>query len=251
MKNSTIFLKFLKGIAVFLFWLFIWYIAAFFVNKEIFLPFPHTVADRFLTLCQKSEFWLTCAVSLLRILRGFLYGVVLGFVTAVLTYYIPLAKTLIAPFLRTVRAVPVVSFILLAFLWLDNDAIPVFIALLMVLPIIWENLSAGFNSLDKGLNEMALVYKIPRRKSLVRIILPQLKPHFYSGCLTSMGLAWKSGIAAEVISYPTVAIGKAMNNAKTTLDTAEVLVWTVTLVALSLIFEGLFKMIFKKGSAKL
>lgn len=251
MKNSTIFLKALKGIAVFLFWLSVWYIAAFFIDKEIFLPFPHTVAARFLTLCQKSEFWVTCAASVFRILRGFLYGIALGFITAVLTFYIPFVKMLIAPFLRTIRAVPVVSFILLAFLWLDNDAIPVFIALLMVLPIIWENLSAGFNSLDNTLNEMALVYKIPKRKTFLRIILPQLKPHFYSGALTSLGLAWKSGIAAEVISYPTVAIGKAMNNAKTTLDTAEVLVWTVTLVAFSLIFEALFKLIFKKGSERL
>ena len=156
---------------------------------------------------------------------------------------------IIAPFLRTVRAVPVVSFILLAFLWIDNDTIPVFIALLMVLPIIWENLSAGLGSLDNGLNEMAAVYKIPKRKTFLRIILPQLKPHFYSGALTSLGLAWKSGIAAEVISYPTVAIGKAMNNAKTTLDTAEVLVWTVTLVAFSLIFEALFKLIFKNPTS--
>ena len=251
MKNSITFPKALKGIGIFLFWLCVWYIAAALIGKEIFLPFPHTVAQRFITLCQNADFWLTAAVSLWRIIRGFFYGVVFGFVTALLTHYVPLAKAIISPLLRTVRAVPVVSFILLAFLWLDNDAIPVFIALLMVMPIIWENISAGLGALDNGLTEMAKVYNIPRSKTLFKIIAPQLHPYFYSGALTSLGLAWKSGIAAEVISYPTIAIGKAMNNAKTTLDTAEVLVWTVTVVALSLVFELIIKLLFRKGRAKI
>lgn len=251
MKNSTMFPKFLKGIAVFLFWLCVWYIVAAFISKEIFLPFPHTVLHRFVILCKTAEFWTTVVISLWRIIRGFFYGVVLGFLIALLTHYVPFANAIISPFLRTVRAVPVVSFILLAFLWLDNDAIPVFIALLMVMPIIWENISAGLGALDKGLTEMAKVYNIPRSKTLSKIIVPQLYPYFYSGALTSLGLAWKSGIAAEVISYPTIAIGKAMNNAKITLDTAEVLVWTATVVALSMIFELVIKLLFKRAGNKI
>lgn len=251
MKNSTMSLKILKGIGVLLFWICVWYIVAAFIGKEIFLPFPHTVLQRFIVLCQTAEFWKTACISLWRIIRGFFYGAVLGFITALLTHYIPFANAIISPFLRTVRAVPVVSFILLAFLWLDNDAIPIFIALLMVLPIIWENISAGLGALNKGLAEMAKVYKIPKRKTFIKIIFPQLKPYFYSSTLTSLGLAWKSGIAAEVISYPAVAIGKAMNNAKTTLDTAEVLVWTATVVALSLIFELVVKLLFKKVGRKI
>lgn len=251
MKNFTMFPKFLRIIGILLFWISVWYIVAVFIGKEIFLPFPHTVLERFLVLCKTAEFWTTTTISLWRIIRGFFYGVVLGFLIALLTHNVPVVNAIISPFLRTVRAVPVVSFILLAFLWLDNDAIPIFIALLMVVPIIWENISAGLGALDKGLIEMAKVYKIPQRKTFIKIILPQLSPYFFSGALTSLGLAWKSGIAAEVISYPTVAIGKAMNNAKTTLDTAEVLVWTLVVVVLSLVFEFVIKLLFKRVGRKI
>ena len=130
-------------------------------------------------------------------------------------------------------------------MWLDNDTIPVFIALLMVVPIIWQNITAGLMSMDKDLLEMAKVFKVKKSRKFFKIILPQLTPHFYSGCLTSMGLAWKSGIAAEVISYPRIAIGKEMNEAKVLLETADVFVWTITLIVLSLAFEGLFKLLFK------
>lgn len=250
MKASTISLKILKGIGIFSFWLGVWYLAATLIDKEIFLPYPHTVALRFLTLSGTADFWMTVIASLARILRGFIYGVVLGGVIALLTHYIPLARGLISPFIRMVRAVPVASFTLLLFLWLDNDMIPVFIALLMVAPIIWENLSAGLSAMDNGLIEMAKVYRIPRGKTLKKIIFPSLMPYLYSGMLTSLGLAWKSGIAAEVISYPSVAIGKALGEAKTYLETADVFVWTAVVILLSLSFEAIIRLLFKKRRKK-
>lgn len=243
--------KALKPLLAAGFWLAVWYIAAALIDMELFLPYPHTVVIRFFSLCRKAEFWSASAISLVRILTGFLGGVVLGAVLAVCSHYSSAIRLIVSPALRTVRATPVVSFILLAFLWLDADMIPVFIALLMVVPIIWENLTAGLSSLDPLLSEMARVYRISFFKTLVKVIIPQLLPHFYSGCLVSLGLAWKSGIAAEVISYPEIAIGKEMNNARMTLETADVMVWTAVVIVLSLCLEGLFRLCFKKGRKKI
>jgi NitT/TauT family transport system permease protein len=252
MKVSTISLKLLKGILVFSFWLGVWYLIAALINKELFLPYPHSVAIRIFGLSKTSGFWITVAASLGRILRGYVYGIGIGCSLALLTHYIRGLRDLISPLLRTVRAVPVASFTLLLFLWLNNDMIPVFVALLMVAPIIWENLSAGLGSLDKNLIEMAKVYNLPRRRTLFSIVLPQLHPYFYSGALTSLGLAWKSGIAAEVISYPSIAIGKSLGEAKTYLDTVDVFAWTVIVVILSLFFEAVLRLLFnRKGGKKL
>ena len=250
MKASTISLKILKLIAVVAFWLGIWYLLAFIVDKELFLPYPHTVGRTLVELCREPRFLKIVGTSLFRILKGFAAGVLLGFVLALVTYYIPFLKDFISPAVRTVRATPVVSFILLAYLWLDNDTIPIVIALLMVAPIIWENMSAGLSGLSTELHEMAVVYKLSRHREFMKITMPQLTPHIYSGCQSSLGLAWKSGIAAEVISYPKIAIGKSMNDAKTLLETSEVLAWTVVVVALSLVFELLFKLAFGRRAKK-
>ncbi len=247
MTVSTTPRKALKLTAALLFWLGIWYLAAALIGKEIFLPFPHTVIIRLFELAKTAGFWLTAAASLLRILTGFAVGVSFGVALAALTAKSSAADTLLSPAIRAVRATPVVSFILLAYLWLDNDTIPVFIALIMVVPVVWQNTAAGISSLDRELSEMALVFRLSPSKKLFKVILPQLYPHLYSGALSSLGLAWKSGIAAEVISYPKIAIGKAMNDAKVLLETADVIAWTVVVVALSLTAETLFKLIFKKG----
>ena len=245
MKTSILLNKIIKGLAAVIFWIAVWYLAAIMIGKELFLPYPHKVLKRLFVLAAEKSFWETVGASLLRIVLGFCYGVLLGFCLGVVTYKISVAKTLLSPMIRVIRATPVVSFILLAFLWLDNDTIPVFIALLMVVPIVWQNVLAGLESRDMRLKEMARVFKLSPLKTFVKITFPELKPHFYSGCLTSLGLAWKSGIAAEVISYPKVAIGKEMNNAKVILETADVFVWTVTVVVLSLLLEAVFKLIFK------
>ncbi len=246
MKNSILQNKIFKTILALVFWIVVWYVIAFAIGKEVFLPFPHTVIKRFTVLSLTPEFFKTVVASLFRIIAGFVVGTLLGFLLAILTNYCYLAETIVSPFIRVIRATPVVSFILLAYLWLDNDTIPSFIAILMVAPIIWQNISAGLSNLDSNLSEMANVFKVKKSKQFYKIIFPQIIPYLYSGCMTSLGLAWKSGVAAEVISYPKVAIGKEMNEAKVLLETTDVFVWTLTLIVLSIIFEVLFKILFKK-----
>ena len=116
----------------------------------------------------------------------------------------------------------------------------------MVAPIIWQNISAGISNLDSGLSEMAKVFKLSPYKTFTKVIAPQLKPYFSSASITALGLAWKSGIAAEVISYPRVAIGRAMNEAKVVIETADVLVWTITVILLSVAFELVLKLLLSK-----
>ena len=73
------------------------------------------------------------------------------------------------------------------------------------------------------------------------IYLPALRTHFSSGMLTAFGLAWKSGVAAEVICPPDRAIGSRIQQAKLGLETPELFAWTLTIVALSLTLEGLLR----------
>lgn len=246
MTASTISRKIIRGVLALAFWLVVWYLIAAIIDKEIFLPYPHTVVKRFFEIAFTRYFLRSVSASLVRIVLGFLMGTAIGFGLAFLTSRFSLAETIISPAIKVVRATPVVSFILLAYLWLDNNSIPIFIALLMVAPIIWQNVSAGISNLDSGILEMAKVFKLSPYKTFTKVIAPQLKPYFSSASITALGLAWKSGIAAEVISYPRVAIGRAMNEAKVVLETADVLVWTITVILLSVAFEFVLKLLLSK-----
>ena len=230
------------------FWLGVWQLAAVWVEQsvdgrgnELLLPYPATVLAALLRLCGEGAFWEIVLASLLRILIGLALGVVLGALLAGLTCLSPWCDRLLSPAIRVIRATPVASFILLVLLWTGRDNVPVVIAALMVLPVVWANLSRGIRETDPQLLELARAYRFSRAKTVRLIYLPSLRPYFVSALTTSMGLAWKSGAAAEVLCVPKWAIGSEIYHAKLGLEIPDLFAWTVVVVALSLLLEKLLE----------
>ena len=230
------------------FWLGAWQLCAFLVDchvqgrgNELLLPYPAAVLAALVRLAGTSAFWGTVAATLGRNLAGMVLGTALGGLLAALTFLSPWADRLLSPAIRVIRATPVVSFILLILLWMGRDRVPVVISALMVLPVVWGNLSRGLGETDPQLLELARAYRFSPFKTIKLIYLPSLRPYFLSAVTTSMGLAWKSGVAAEVLCLPRPSIGTQIYNAKLYLEVPDLFAWTVVVVALSLALEKLLR----------
>ena len=135
------------------FWLGVWQLAAWAVGRELLLPGPLAVGARLLELARTADFWLSAGATLWRVFLGLFWGTLLGGGLAFLTRFSLWADAVVSPAVRVVRATPVVSFILLVYLWTPRTAIPWVIAGLMVLPVVWGALSSGLDSLDGKLLE--------------------------------------------------------------------------------------------------
>lgn len=227
------------------FWLGVWQFAAMAVDLELLLPTPLSVGRSLLELAATGEFWLSALYTLGRVVAGLAGGILIGGILAFLTHFCRWADLLLSPVVRVIRATPVVSFILLVYLWVTRTNIPGVIAALMVIPVIWGNLAAGLGAVDGQLLEMAHAYRFSRRKTLRLIYLPSLRSHFVSGLITAFGLAWKSGVAAEVICPPKLAIGTEIKQARDALETPELFAWTLTVIALSLVLETLLRRVLR------
>ena len=238
----------IRGVAVAAFWVGIWWLLAALVRQELLIPTPLVAASTLLSLLPTTLFWQSVGMSLLRIVIGFAAALVGGTVLAVLTVNSPLLRALFAPLLHVIRAAPVASFIILTLVWIDYDIIPAFIAFLMVLPIVWVNVEEGIRRTDKGLLEMAKLYAVSPRRVLTRIYLPSVKPYFVTAAVNGLGFAWKSGVAAEIICRPDLAIGNRLQLAKMTLETPEVFAWTAVVIVLSILLEKLLLRLTKKGA---
>jgi NitT/TauT family transport system permease protein len=227
----------LAGLLSATFWLAVWQIISMIVAQELLVPAPLVVLKALTRLAGTAEFWQSAGLSLIRIVSGFIGGIIFGSISAVLTTRFRLADMLISPMLRIIRATPVASFIILALVWIKTGRLPAFISFLMVVPVVWSNVEKGIRQTDIKLLEMAKVFRLGRLKTLVSIRIPSVMPYFMAACTTGMGLAWKSGIAAEVISRPDLSIGKQLQNAKIYLETPEVFALTITVVLLSIMLE--------------
>jgi len=103
--------------------------------------------------------------------------------------------------------------------------------------VVWENLTQGIRATDGQLLELARAYRFSRWKTVRLVYLPSLQPHLRSAAATAMGLAWKSGVAAEVLCLPRLGIGAQISRAKQTFETADLFAWTAVVILLSLLME--------------
>ena len=240
MKVKKAFMSIGKSIAVALFWIAVWGIVSFRVNSEFLLPSPTTVAKALYELALSAEFWTIAALSLVRVVLAILFSLVIGTALAVITSRIALFDTLLSPVIGVIKSTPVASFIILALLWIERDLLPVFITALIVVPIVWSNVSEGIRSTDKSLMDVAKVYKFSPLKKLMRLYVPSVAPFFMAACRSSLGMAWKAGISAEILSTPQKAIGTELYFSKTYLETPTLFAWTLVVIVLSIIIEKLF-----------
>jgi NitT/TauT family transport system permease protein len=60
-------------------------------------------------------------------------------------------------------------------------------------------------------------------------------------------MAWKAGIAAEVLLEPVISIGRMIADAKSYIETADLFAWTVVVVVLSVIIERIMVFVLKKA----
>lgn len=222
------------------FWLLVWQTAAFAVGQDLLLVSPVAVAKALFALVLAPQTWVTAAQTTARVVMGFAGGTILGAALAALAFCVPMAKVLLMPLMRTVRSIPLASFVILALLWLKNAAnLSVFISFLMVLPLVYANVLSGIESVGSELPEMAKVFWFSKAKTLRYIYLPAAAPHFFAACEVGVGLSWKSGIAAELIGITANSIGERLYDAKLLFSTADLFAWTVLIVALSFLCEKL------------
>ena len=210
------------------------------VNVEFLFPSPISVICRLFSVWKEDIFLLSVANSFIKIVIGFLSGLVFGLVLAIIAARSSIIEDLLWPFMITVKSVPVASFIVLALMWLSSKELSVFIAFLMVVPLIYTNILTGIKSADKGLDKMATVFRIPFQRKLLYIWIPRIKPFLLSACSLGIGLSWKAGIAAELIGVPTASLGEMLYKSKINFNTLDLFAWTVIIVILSITFEKLF-----------
>ena len=229
------------------FWLGVWQLCAFLVDRhlsgkgnELLLPYPTTVFSTLVEQAGQALFWQSILATLLRVVLGLGLGIALGAVLAFLTCLSRWCDRLLSPAIRVIRAAPVASFILLVILWTGRSNVPAVIAAMMVLPVVWDNLSQGIRATDPKLLELGRAYRLSRKKVLTLIYLPSLRPHILSALTTGAGLAWKSGVAAEVIGIPEGSIGEQLYYSKLYLDTAGLFAWTFVIIIVSAVFERIF-----------
>ncbi|MBS5585241.1 MAG: ABC transporter permease subunit [Clostridiales bacterium] len=221
------------------FWIAVWQGVSLAVGSEILVASPARTFGALLSLLREGAFYRAVLGSLMRICAGFALALALGIALGALSFVVGWVRALLHPVVSVVKATPVASFVILALIWISSKNLSIFISFLMVFPIMYENMLAGLESADAKLLEMGQVFHLSRMARIRAIYLPAAYPFLLSAARLSLGMCWKSGIAAEVIGQPRQSIGAELNQAKLFFNTPDLFAWTVTIIVVSVVFERL------------
>ena len=220
-----------------IFWIAVWQIISCSVKMEFVFPRLDKTLVEFFNLVISQSFWSIVLASVLRISLGFLLGALLGILLAPITNYVPLLRSIISPMMTVIKSTPVASFILVLWCIIGKASVPTAISLLMVMPIVWQNLTDGYQAVSASLSEVCDVFEVTGFKRFRLLVFPTLVRYLIPALITSSALAWKSGVAAEIIVYAKNSIGKEITDAKNLFESERMFAWTIAVVLLSILIE--------------
>lgn len=218
----------------------LWFIFAHLLASPFILPAPEAVAQDMFILIKTASFRDMLASTCVRGIVAFTLSLLCSLLLGIGAGLSPSFSAVLRPWMTTIRATPVVSIILIALLWFGSSIVPIFVSVLMTIPVMTDAITQGVRSSDPKLLEMAKVYRLSKRDILVNIHLPSALPYFIGGAGASLGLTWKVVVAGEILSSPKIGIGSAMQMAKIHLETPRVFSLTITAIFLCIITELLF-----------
>ena len=232
----------------------LWQIVSMIVRMEMLLASPLKVLMRLGTIWRENDFLSTVLFSVARIFGGFLLAFLTGIGLALLAGRFRTVEILLWPYVVTIKSVPIASFIILCLIWFSYTQMTVFIAFLIAFPVIYSNVLQGIRSTDPQMNEMAKLYRIRGARKLFYIQLPGIMPFLTSACSVAIGMAWKAGVAAEVIGVINGSIGRKLYDAKIYFQNADLLAWTMIIILLSVagekIFVRLLRFLYRRAVAR-
>lgn len=223
--------------------LLIWTLTANIVDQPEFFPSLPRLLSTLVSMVCSGSFYLSVGATLLRGLAGMGLSLILALFFAGLFARWEWLYEFFRPLLVGIRSVPVISFILIALIFLHPESIPLLIGFLTMFPLLTENLTRGMQSFDPKLRDLANRFRLSRMNRLTQIYYPQLNPFLFSGLSSAAGFGWRAIIMGEVLSQCTLGIGSEMKQAQSFIDVPALLAWTLVAIVVSFLSDKIIQWI--------
>ncbi len=222
----------------------IWAVFAKIVGIEIIVP---SLKNTFINLGQilsGAKFYSAALNTLLRSIIAFALAMVSAVVLSIISAFFPIVFKLLSPLIAIMRAVPTMSIILLTVVWMKPETSPILIAYIIIFPLMYAGIYSAVVGVDKDLVDMSKAYKVSKKDMVKSLYLPSIAPSFFDISKANISLTVKLIISAEIIAQTKLSLGIMMQIARSQLETAQLLAYTVLAIAMSYLLElivGLIK----------
>lgn len=165
------------------------------------LPGPGDVWAAAVQLAGTGQLGLYVAISVQRVLLGFVAGGVVGLLLGALVGLSRVGEALLAPTIAAVRAVPSLAWvpILILYLGVGEDSKVFLIAIGAAFPV-FTTVAGSLRHVDPHLVEAGRAFGLRPVELFARVQLPAVLPAVVSGLRLALAQAWLFLVAAELIA---------------------------------------------------
>lgn len=233
-----------SALAILLMWA-VWIIAYYSVGNRLIVPSFTETVSAFWRYLGNGTYWLAILNSLLRTLLAFILSFIPALACVALASVSRCVKIALKPIMTFIRTLPTMAVILLILkITLGNKTLsPVIVTVLVLLPMIYSQVSASVAGIDEGLTEMADVYSVSKKDRLFKIYLPLVAPDILSQTGANISLGLKIMISAEVLASTANGLGGMMQLNNVAAEVANLAALTLTAVILGLIIDFVFSLL--------
>ena len=210
------------------------------------LPTPASVVTAGVELAADGKLWTHVAISVQRVLLGFVIGSLIGLAAAALVGLSRLGDILLSPTLAALRAVPSLAWVPLLILWMQigEESKITLIAIGAFFPV-YTTVAAALRHVDPQLVEAGRSFSL-RGWSLFRVVqLPAVVPSVISGLRLALAQSWLFLVAAELIAS-SMGLGFLLDDSQNSGRVDRILLAIVLLALLGALSNALLAIVEKR-----
>ena len=168
------------------------------VNPVLFPP-PSLVAIALYGWAKEGTLLVDIAMSLSRVLVGFISGAIAGILVGILTGRYQFIENLLTPVFQLLRPIPPIAFVPIVILWFGLSELGKwFLVFWGVFFTVWIAAHLGVQKVDENLIRAAQCLGTPEKQMLPQVLFPGSLPYIFVGLRTSISISFYTLVAAEL-----------------------------------------------------
>ena len=217
--------------------LLLWQLSAMIAGNGRLFPAPTAVLAKIGQEWSSGELPMAMAVTLLRVAASFVIAMAIGVALGIVMGRVQLADRIGQPWLVFFLNLPALVTIILAYIWIGlNDTAAIIAVALNKIPNVVVTIREGARALDRGLLEMAAIFRVPRGRILRHVILPQLQPYLFAAARSGLALIWKIVLVVELLGRSN-GVGFQLGVMFQLFDVAGILAYAISFIAAVQVIE--------------
>jgi NitT/TauT family transport system permease protein len=214
----------------------LWSVAALQVGGRV-LPAPWAVAGVMAAEIRSGDLPWHLGCTLARVFASFVIAMAMGIAIGLAMGRSRVVDRALDLWLVVLLNLPALVIIILAYVWFGlNEVAAIGAVALNKLPNVIVTIREGARALDPDLDQMAAAFRLPWRRRLTDIVLPQLQPYIAAAARSGLSLVWKIVLVVELLGRSN-GVGFQLNMFFQLFDVTSILAYAIAFVGVMLAIE--------------